>query len=219
MTYTEQIDAIFFDMDGTLWDGVECYAQGFNDFFKAQNIDKRFTKHDLYGLMGLEEDKYLELTLPEFSYEERKSMYKKIIDFQYENIKKNGGVLYPYVTEGLKKLSEKYKLFIVSNCAAFTIKYFMEWSGIEQHITDSMAHGANFKPKNENIKYLVDKYALTNPVYVGDTKSDEKQSELANIPFVFISYGFGDTDKYYLKFDTFSELTEHFEKIKTHIHK
>ena len=30
----EQIDSIFFDMDGTLWDGVESYAHGFNDFFK-----------------------------------------------------------------------------------------------------------------------------------------------------------------------------------------
>jgi phosphoglycolate phosphatase len=75
-----------------------------------------------------------------------------------------------------------------------------------------MAHGANFKPKNESIKYLIDKHALTNPIYVGDTDSDEKQSELAKIPFVFVSYGFGNTDKYCLKFDTFTELTEYFDK-------
>lgn len=129
-------------MDGTLWDGVECYAQGFNDFLKTQNV--------------------------------------------------------------------RYKLFIVSNCAEFTIKYFMEWAEIEKYITDSMAHAVNFKPKNENIKYWVDRYDLKNPVYVGDTQSDGKQSELANISFV--SYGFGKTDKYDLKFDTFNELTEYFEK-------
>ena len=94
----------FFDLDGTLWDGVECYVQGFNDFFKIKNIEKQFTKDDLYGLMGLEEDKYLELTLPEFSKEERKLMYKEIIDLQYEHIKKNGGEIYHHVQMGLKIL-------------------------------------------------------------------------------------------------------------------
>lgn len=205
-------DSIFFDMDGTLWDGVECYAQGFNDFFKSRNIEKRFTKDDLYGFMGLEEDKYLELTLSEFSYDKRKLMYKEIINLQYENIKKNGGEIYQNVKGGLKLLSTKYKLFIVSNCPEFTIKYFMEWAGIEECITDSMAHGVNFKPKSENIRYLVDKYSLKTPIYVGDTDSDRKQSELANMPFVFVSYGFGQTDNYDIKFDSFLELTNYFDK-------
>jgi phosphoglycolate phosphatase len=160
--------------------------------------------------MGLEEDKYLERTLPEFSYEERKSMYKNIIDLQYENIKKNGGELYPDVKRGLKMLSFNYRLFIVSNCPEFTINYFMEWAGIEKYITDSMAHGVNFKPKQENMKYLVGNYSLKKPVYVGDTDSDRKQSELADIPFVYVSYGFGQTDQYDLKFDSFTELTDYF---------
>ncbi len=58
----------------------------------------------------------------------------------------------------------------------------------------------------------MEKYSLTNPVYVGDTQSDSQQSELANIPFVFVNYGFGKTDKYNLKFDLFKELIEYFER-------
>lgn len=203
-------DAIIFDMDGTLWDGVDCYAQGFNDFFKSRDMDKRFTRHDLHGLMGMEEEKYLEIVLPEFSVDERKAMYENIVDLQYENIKTKGGELYPYVKEGLEQLSQKYKLFIVSNCAEFTIEHFMNWAGIEEYITDSMAHGLNLKPKNENINYLVNKYALKKPVYVGDTASDGEQSKLANIPFVFVSYGFGDAEVYDLKFNTFKSLTDYF---------
>ena len=193
-------------MDGTLWDGVECYARGFNDFFKLKSIDKSFTKYDLYGFMGLEEEAYLESTLPEFPKAERTVMYKEIIDLQYIHIRKSGGALYSGVVDGLKKLSQKYKLFIVSNCAEFTIKYFMEWAGIAAYITDSLAHGQNFKPKHENIKYLINKYALENPIYVGDTDSDRKQAEKANIPFVFVSYGFGQSEAYNLKFESFKEL-------------
>jgi len=56
MQNVEIIDSIFFDMDGTLWDGVETYANGFNDFFEASNINRRLTANDLYAYMGLEEE-------------------------------------------------------------------------------------------------------------------------------------------------------------------
>jgi phosphoglycolate phosphatase len=207
-----QTDSILFDMDGTLWDGVEPYAQGFNDFFKSRNIEKRITPDDLYGLMGMEEERYVNKTLSEFPADERKEMYRNIVDFQYKQIKSKGGVLFPFVKVGLKILSQQYKLFIVSNCAEFMIKYFMEWAGIGEYITDSMAHGANLKSKSENIKNLISQYSLHGAVYVGDTDSDSAQCELASIPFVFVSYGFGETDRYDIKFDSFAELTGYFDK-------
>ncbi len=79
-------DSIFFDMDGTLWDGVDTYAQGFNDFFEANEISRRVTKNDLYKYMGMEEEQYLEMILPEFSLIERKTAYKEIIELQYKRI-------------------------------------------------------------------------------------------------------------------------------------
>jgi phosphoglycolate phosphatase len=205
-----KIDSIIFDMDGTLWDGVEAYAQGFNDFFRANNIDRVLTKNDLYGYMGLEEDQYLEVTMPEFPYSERKEKYKHIIDFQYKRIQSEGGVLYDGVKEGLAKLAEKYMLFIVSNCPEFTIKYFMEWAGIEEFITDTLSHGMNYKSKHENIKLLIEKHALQSPVYVGDADSDRQQCDLAEIPFIFVKYGFGKATSYALCFDSFEQLIEDF---------
>ncbi|MBI9066931.1 MAG: HAD family hydrolase [Salinivirgaceae bacterium] len=203
-------DSIFFDMDGTLWNGVNSYAQGFNDFFESNDIPRRVKKNDLYLYMGMEEEQYLEMTLPEFSPNDRKTIYKEIILFQYKQIDLNGGDLYEGVKDGLVKLAEKYKLFIVSNCPEFTIQHFMTWAKIKDTITDSMAHGMNYKPKHENIKYLIDKHHLESPIYIGDTDSDRKQCDLLKIPFGFVSYGFGDSNNYCLKFDTFNQLENYF---------
>ncbi len=153
MANFKQADSLLFDMDGTLWDGVETYAQGFNDFFQSNQINRTLSKSDIAGYMGWEQDKFLEVTIPEFSYEERRSAYSKIIDYQYKRIASEGGILYEGVKDGLEKLSGKYRLFIVSNCPEFTIDYFMKWAGIEHLITDTMAHGKNYKHKHENIRF------------------------------------------------------------------
>lgn len=196
-------DALLFDMDGTLWDGVNAYAQGFNDFFATHKINRTVTKKDLFKYMGMEEEPFLAMILPEFTATERKTAYKEIIELQYKRIETDGGELYKGVKTGLSKLAKKYKLFIVSNCPEFTIRYFMDWAHIGEYITDTMAHGMNYRPKHENIKYLIDKYHLQAPIYIGDTDSDKKQSDLLDIPFGFVSYGFGDTKNCNLRFDSF----------------
>lgn len=206
-------DSLLFDMDGTLWDGVETYAQGFNDYFVKNNIQRQLTRAGIAGFMGWEESKFLEATLPELLYEERKTAYHQIIQHQYDRIATHGGQLYDSVAEGLKSLATKYKLFIVSNCPEFTIDHFMKWAGISHLITDTMAHGKNYKPKHENIRLLINKHNLQNPVYIGDTDSDSKQSRLVPLPFVFVSYGFGKTDDYDLRFDSFGALVDCFLKI------
>jgi phosphoglycolate phosphatase len=65
-------------------------------------------------------------------------------------------------------------------------------------------------PKNHNIKLLMEQHGLKNPVYIGDTAGDGEESRKAGVPFVFVSYGFGETDDYDVKFDNFKSLTDYF---------
>lgn len=203
-------DGLIFDMDGTLWDAVSTYTKSWNDYFEANNIDKIFTDENLFQYMGWEQDPYLKEVLPEFSIEERNSIYTEVINLQYSNINTQGGRLYDGVASGLARLAKKYKLFIVSNCAEHTITHFLKKTKFEAFFTDSMAFGLNNKPKHQNIRHLIEKYGLKNPVYIGDTQADAEQSKLVPLPFVYVSYGFGVAENYQKKFDSFKDLTDYY---------
>lgn len=203
-------DSLIFDLDGTLWDALDTYLESWNLGAKAENLNRTFTRDDLHYVMGWERSKVLDHMFPATSKERQEEIYKTINEYRLQIMPQRGGVLYEGVREGLIKLSEKYRLLIVSNCPANLIIEFMKWADIEHYITDEMAHGVNSMPKHHNIKLLVDKHQLKNPIYIGDTHGDSLETRKAGLPFVLVTYGFGTSYDYDLKFDDFNALTDHF---------
>lgn len=203
-------DALIFDMDGTLWDAVDMYAQSWTEVFKAKGIDRIMTRSDLQSLMGLEIKPLLENAIPEVPESERETFYLDVIKEYEVQLHKNLAVVYPGVVAGLQKLSQVYPLFILSNCEKGGIKLFLDYSKTENCITSYLEHGENYLPKQENMRLLKSKFKLENPFYIGDTDSDRKASEQAGVPFIFVTYGFGTTDKYAAAFENFESLTEYF---------
>ena len=207
-------DSLIFDMDGTLWDAADTYVASWNAGLQKENIDKVISREDLSYMMGWEKRKVLEHVMPDFDHEKQDRIFNTINEFRSQMIPRMGGVLYEGIREGLQQLSTKYRLFIVSNCPENLIKQFMDWADITSLITDELAHGVNSKPKHYNIKLLIDRHQLRTPVYIGDTETDSIESRKAGVPFVFLSYGFGKTEDYDLKFDTFESFTEYFMKLE-----
>jgi phosphoglycolate phosphatase len=203
-------DSLIFDMDGTLWDAVDTYTESWNLVFKKLNIDRVILREYLVERIGWDGNKVMLEVLPEFDVERRKEIYADVNEFRRQLLPQNGGILYNGVLEGLKQLATKYQLFILSNCGKGIIRIFIDWAGIDDYITDEIAFGINNMPKNHNIKMLADAHQLKTPVYIGDTAGDGEQSRLACVPFVFVSYGFGNTDDFDLKFDDFKSLTAYF---------
>ena len=206
-------DSLIFDMDGTLWDAADTYVASWNEGFKKENVDKEITRADLSHMMGWEKRKVLDHIMPDYDLAKQERIFDSINEVRAELIPQMGGILYDGVREGLEQLAAKYKLFIVSNCPENLIKQFMEWAEISHLISDEMAHGVNSKPKHHNIQLLIDRHHLSNPVYIGDTQTDSEESRKAGVPFVFLSYGFGKTDDYDLKFDTFERFTAYFMEL------
>ena len=94
--------------------------------------------------------------------------------------------------ETIRKLAEKYPLFIVSNCQCGYIEVMIESSGIGPFIRDHLCFGETGTPKSETIRALMDRNDLKDVVYVGDTQGDADACRDAGVPFVFAEYGFGD---------------------------
>jgi phosphoglycolate phosphatase len=207
-------DSIIFDMDGTLWDAVDTYAYSWNKVFEQQGIDKTVTRDTLAEMVGWEGKKVVQALMPEFDDEKRQSIYATVTETRHTIIPEKGGVLYPGVKEGLAELSKHYPLFILSNCAKGIIRLFIDWAGIDEYITDELAYGVNYMSKHHNMQLLMDKHGLKTPVYVGDTDGDSQQSAMAGVPFVLVTYGFGSSDNYALKFDNFTSLTAYFTALK-----
>lgn len=65
-----------------------------------------------------------------------------------------------------------------------------------------------FLSKGENIKLVISRNNLKNPIYVGDTKGDMEASYYAGIPFVYASYGFGKVESFDYKINDISELLD-----------
>lgn len=207
-------DSLIFDMDGTLWDGIDTYLESWNRGLLEYNVKKTIGRDEYASMVGWERRRVLDTLLPEYDVDSQEKIHESIKKYLPLSLEEKGGILYQGVKEGLEQLSKRYKLFIVSNCSEGVIQLFMQWADISNYITDEIAHGINSMPKHHNIRLIIDKYDLKNPIYVGDTAGDGEQSELANIPFVFVSYGFGTTENYSVKFDSFNKFTEYFMSLE-----
>lgn len=197
-------------MDGTLWDNVNSYVKAWNKGFERTGLGRRVVREDLLGLMGKEIGVMMESLVPGTSDEKKTELMHAVFDAYDEMADALEPMIFPGVLEGLEKLSKKYKLLLLSNCEEGGLVKFMKYTHTTDLITDYAEYGQNFQSKNVNLRLLIERNNLQSTAYIGDTASDSRETRKAGIPFIFVSYGFGETDDYDLKFDSFEELVEYF---------
>lgn len=200
------IDSLIFDMDGTLWDAVDSYADIWNITLDQQGIPHNLvTRDDLLSLMGSYLDDIIASLLP--GKKERKELLERVMKNEAEMMPSLGGILYPGVKELIPRLAQKYRLFMVSNCGDKGLENFVRYNGFENCFVDLLSHGSTGKSKTENIRDLIERHNLKSPAYIGDTQSDADSTHAADIPFVWARYGFGDVKTYEAAIDSFSDIT------------
>ena len=203
------LEAVVFDLDGTLWDSSEQVIKAWNSVLDTHmNIKQRLTPELLKGYMGKTIDVIAVLFFPELEKRKRMAIVMECISRENGYLAVNGGKLYEKLEETLKRLKSQYRLFIVSNCQEGYIEAFLKYHRLEEYFKDYESYGRTKKHKGENIRLLLDRNNIKTAVYVGDTQGDLDAADYAETKFIFAAYGFGTVNRATLTLNRFSELPD-----------
>ena len=205
----KNIDSLIFDLDGTLWDASITCTRAWNKTLKQFLNKKLFVdENTIRSFSGLKIDKILKqyfYFIPDNRHEDFIELYKVN---ETKLMKDFGGQLFSNVNKVLEELSINYRLFIVSNCLKGYIENFIELNKFENVFTDFESSGNTGRAKADNIRIIIERNGIENPIYIGDTEWDYEAARKINIPFVYAAYGFGRIENYERKIEEFIELKD-----------
>lgn len=187
------MDSFIFDVDGTLWNSTEIVARAWTAYLReTEHMDITITSGRLMGLFGQLLPDIARALFPGHSQEEQARLIDNCCQAEHRALLRQCAPLYPDLEEVLSTLSQKYPLFIVSNCQAGYIEVFLEATGFGKYFKGHLCPGDTGNAKAANIREIAGRFQLKAPVYVGDTQGDLDACRHAGVPFIFASYGFGE---------------------------
>lgn len=208
MNLTNKFDSLIFDMDGTLWDAVDTYAEIWNETYRRMNVDARVTREMLIDCMGLTLDRIVERIAP--ANLDIELFAKTLRQVDAELMPRLGGRLYAGVAELIPELAKSHKLYMVSNCGPHGLDYFLDYTGLRPYFTATLTNGETGLCKADNINLLRERYLMDTPIYIGDTQGDCDNAHAAGLPMVWASYGFGLCNDAEFKADDFRQVASLF---------
>ena len=178
---------IIFDVDGTMWDSRAIVAGAWNRVLERYGFEPKLTAELLTSEFGKPLDEIGVDLVPEANPGILAKMLSEWFEEEEADLRKEMPYVYDGLEDALQTLSQRCPLFIVSNAQSGYIELFLEQTGFG---------GDTGLPKDGNIRLIMDRYHLTDAVYVGDTQADGDCTRKARAKFAYASYGFGETSEY-----------------------
>ena len=204
---------IIFDLDGTLWDSTKQVVKAFNEVLSP--YQKQVTEEMIAGFMGKTLDEIAKNIFPDLETSESLKLLKACCAQEEIYLAQHGGTLYPHLETCLSQLKQDYHLYIVSNCQDGYIQTFLDYHKLHHYFEDFEMAGRTGRCKGENIILVMKRQQLDWAVYVGDTQSDLDAADLAHIPFIWASYGFGKVNRPVPTLQAFQELPQRVDELLT----
>lgn len=208
-----KVEAIIFDLDGTLWDSSESIMKAWNNVFKRMNINYALDKDKLKNIFGKTNDVIANECFPNLSMQERTNVINTCALEEIKILNIYGGKLYDGISETLHDLHKDYKLMIVSNCQEGYIEAFLNYHKLNDCFDDIECNGKTGLDKAGNIKLIMERNQIKKAIYVGDTIIDYDSAKDNNIPFIRTTYGFGTFDCPY-QIDDFKKIKDKINEIE-----
>lgn len=193
------IKHVIFDVDGTIWNSTPVVSRGWNQAVAETGYSKAvITPEILQREFGQPMDVIAEHLFGDVTdMEKRQELLDKCCEYEHLLLNENEkDITYPGMRECMEKLAESYKLYIVSNCQCGYIELVMRKNNMTHLFKDFDCFGNTGTCKGETIKLLMERNGISKEesVYVGDTKGDKEAADMAEIPFIFAEYGFGQVE-------------------------
>lgn len=203
----KQYDSLIFDMDGTLWDAVDSYAHIWNVTAHEFNITLNVSRDQLLQHMGSTLDVIAHAIVGDIQVDFDRFLER--LDYHESALMATlGGTLYPGVREGLAALSQRYPIYLVSNCGKDGLHNMLTFTGLTPYVAGTLTYGETGKPKKDNIKQVIDSNNLSAPLYIGDTQGDSNAAHAAGAHMCHVTWGFGECNDAELSFDSFPSMVE-----------
>ena len=205
-------ESLIFDIDGTLWDSRALVAEGYNIQLAREGREELHIDAEmLRPLFGKTQDELAQCLFPSVPYQERLPLMLRCMETQNEHMKEDPcQVGYPNLVPVLRELAKRHRLFIVSNSNQGYPELCMEKLGMEELFQGHLCFGDTLTVKGETIKTLMKTHDIHSAVYIGDTQGDADAADLAGLPFIWASYGFGSPDHWDEKLESPEDLLKIF---------
>lgn len=205
------MDAIFLDIDGTLWDSTYTVSEAWSKVLGTKpEIQADVSPQRLKTLFGKPLYEIAAVIFSEYDTQTQHRLIDECCEHEHELLEEKPGIVFEGVAETIRKLSKKYSVCIVSNCEAGYIELVMDKLNIKDCITDFECPGYSGLDKGSNIQLVMERNDFKDVVYVGDTQGDYEATRKAGVPFVYCKYGFGEPEGYEYAVEKFSELLKIF---------
>lgn len=201
------LEAVVFDVDGTLWDACREVMAAW-DHAKKELFGQPFEMDfDLFvSLFGKTTIAFAPHLFPGEPIDQALEKTVQVQEASAKWLRKQPAQVFDGVREMMQELSKHYQIYIVSNCQLGYIETVIEAGGLEPYVNDHLCYGETMVPKSETIRMIMERNHVENIVYVGDTPADAEACKEADVPFLFVEYGFGEVEGDYPRAKTVADI-------------